>query len=77
MRAALVPVAAFAVHQLRFWLAFGANAGLELTRKGHSYLHSLVPWLVLVIGFAVGGFLWALGRAMVVGVRFRVTRFRW
>jgi hypothetical protein len=63
-RAALVPAAALLVHQLRFMLAFGGAAGAELSRQGHSYLHSLVPWIVLLIGVAVGGFLWALGRAM-------------
>jgi hypothetical protein len=60
---ALLPPAAFAVHQLRYWLAFGSNAGVELQRTGHSYLHSVVPWLVLLLGLAVGGFLRALGRA--------------
>jgi hypothetical protein len=63
-RSALVPAAALAVHQLRFMWAFGAGARAELARQGHSYLHSLVPWIVLLIGVAVGGFLWALGRAM-------------
>lgn len=62
--AALVPAGALVVHQLRFFLAFGGGAGIELARQGHSYLHSLVPWIVLLIGIAVGGFLWALGRAM-------------
>lgn len=61
---ALVPASAFAVHQLRFVLAFGGRAGLELQRTGHSYLHSLVPWIVLMIGIAVGAFLWGLGRAL-------------
>ena len=61
---ALVPAGALAVHQLRFLLAFGGDAGVELARQGHSYLHSLVPWVVLLIGLAVGAFLWALGRAM-------------
>ena len=60
---ALLPPAAFAVHQLRYWLAFGSNAGIELQRTGHSYLHSVVPWLVLLLALAVGGFLRALGRA--------------
>lgn len=64
MRAALVPAAALLVHQLRFVLAFGSGAGAELARQGHSYLHSLVPWIVLLIGVAIGGFLWALGRAL-------------
>ena len=64
LRAALVPAAALLVHELRFVLAFGSGAGAELARHGHSYLHSLVPWIVLLIGIAVGGFLWALGRAL-------------
>jgi len=60
---ALLPPAAFAVHQLRYWLAYGSHAGVVLQRTGHSYLHSVVPWLVLVIALMVGGFLRALGRA--------------
>jgi hypothetical protein len=63
-RAASVPAGALAVHQLRFLLAFRGRAGSELARQGHFYLHSLAPWIVLLIGVAVGGFLWALGRAM-------------
>jgi hypothetical protein len=59
----LFPPAAFAVHQLRYWLAYGSSAGVELQRTGHSYLHSVVPWLVLLLALAVGGFLRALGRA--------------
>ncbi len=60
---ALMPAAAFAVHQLRYWLAFGARAGLELREQGHSYLHSAVPWIVLLVAIALGSFLCALGRA--------------
>jgi len=60
---ALMPAAAFAVHQLRYWLAFGSRAGLELREQGHSYLHSLVPWIVLLIAIALGAFLYGLGRA--------------
>ena len=59
-----LPPAAFVVHQLRFMLAFGAGAGAELQRTGHSYLHSLVPWIVLVIALAFGLFLRAIGRAL-------------
>jgi hypothetical protein len=62
-RVALLPPAAFAVHQLRYLLAFGGGAGVELQRTGHSYLHSLVPWIVLLVGVAAGVFLVALGRA--------------
>jgi hypothetical protein len=63
-RAAVVPAGALAVHQLRFLLAFGGGANAQLARQGHSYLHSLVPWIVLWLGVAVGGFLRALGRAL-------------
>lgn len=59
-----MPAAAFAVHELRFVLAFGGHAGVELQSTGHSYLHSLVPWVVFLIAVSVGGFLWALGRAL-------------
>jgi len=63
-RAALVPAAAFAVHQLRFVLAFGGRASAELADTGHSYLHSVVPWIVLLVGLSVGAFLWTVGRAV-------------
>jgi hypothetical protein len=59
----LMPVAAFVVHQLRYYLAYGSAAAGVLEGTGHSYLHSLVPWLVMLVAFAVGGWLWALGRA--------------
>jgi hypothetical protein len=58
----LIPPAAFAVHQLRYILAYGGGAGVELQRTGHSYLHSLVPWIVLLLALVAGGFLRALGR---------------
>ena len=61
----LMPAAALAVHQLRYYLAYGSAAGAVLQRTGHSYLHSVVPWIVMLVALAIGGFLWALGRAMV------------
>jgi hypothetical protein len=61
--AALLPPAAFAVHQLRYLLAYGGQAGSELERTGHSYLHSAVPWIVVLLALVAGGFLRALGRA--------------
>jgi hypothetical protein len=61
--AALMPAGAFAVHQLRYWLAYGPRAAIELQRQGHSYLHSVAPWIVLLLALAVGTFLVALGRA--------------
>jgi hypothetical protein len=60
---ALLPPAAFLVHQLRYMLAFGAGASAELQRTGHSYLHSIVPWIVAALAVAVGAFLQSLGRA--------------
>ena len=60
---ALLPPAAFAVHQLRYELAYGSAAGRELHETGHSYLHSVVPWLVLLIALAVGCFLRRIGQA--------------
>lgn len=59
-----MPAAALAVHELRFWLAFGGGASAEVARQGHSYLHSIVPWIMLGIGLGVGGFLYGLGRAL-------------
>ncbi|MBV9803749.1 MAG: hypothetical protein JO130_11180 [Solirubrobacterales bacterium] len=61
--AGLMPAGAFAVHQLRYWLAYGSRAGVELQKQGHSYLHSVVPWIVLAVAAATGSFLLALGRA--------------
>ncbi len=58
-----MPAGAFAVHQLRYVLAFHGHAGVELQRQGHAYLHSLVPWIVLTIALVIGAFLQALGRA--------------
>jgi hypothetical protein len=63
-RVALLWPAAFAVHQLRYLLAYGQGASLELERTGHSYLHSVAPWLIGLIALAVGVFLRALGRAL-------------
>ena len=61
--AALMPAGAFAVHQLRYWLAFGSRATAELQAQGHSYLHSVVPWIVLLLALSLGTFLLSLGRA--------------
>lgn len=65
-RAALLPAAALGVHQLRYLLAFGAGAGAntQLARTGHSYLHSIAPWIIALGGLAPGIFLVALGRAL-------------
>ena len=39
-----------------------------LLRTGHSYLHSAVPWLVLLVGLAAGVFLRRLARAFAAEV---------
>jgi hypothetical protein len=67
-RIGLLPFAAFAVHQLRYELAYGARATDELRETGHSYLHSIVPWLVALVALSVGGFLWRAATALRAGV---------
>ena len=67
--AALAPLAALAVHQLRYVLAYRGAATEELAAQGHSYLHSLTPWIVLSCATAFGGFLSRLARARVTGRR--------
>jgi hypothetical protein len=44
--AALIALAALAVHELRYRLAFGADAGDELAHHGHAYLVEALPVLV-------------------------------
>jgi hypothetical protein len=48
--AALIALAALAVHQLRYRLAYGSGAHEELARQGHGYLTQALPVLT---GFAV------------------------
>jgi hypothetical protein len=76
-RIVLLPPAAFAVHQLRYELAYGSAAGEELRETGHSYLHSAVPWLVALLALAAGGFLLVAGRAFArrVAPRTRTVSF--
>jgi hypothetical protein len=62
--AAVVPLAALAVHQVRYWLTYGDAAGAVLTRQGHAYLSSVAPWAAVLAALAVGGFLRALGRSL-------------
>jgi hypothetical protein len=60
---ALFPFGAVAVHQLRYQLAFGADASRELADQGHAYLHELTPWIVLAVAAGAGGLLARLARA--------------
>jgi len=63
----LVPAAALAVHQLRYWLAYGSSANAQLAAQGHSYLHSLAPWTVLALGIGTTLFLRRLARTLGAG----------
>ncbi len=58
--AALMPAAALLVHQLRYELAFGADAPRALATQGHAYLSSLTPWIVLLAALALGASLGGL-----------------
>ena len=73
--AALVPLGAWAVHQLRYQLAFGSHADGELTRQGHAYLTGAVPVVTLVAAFALGAFLFRLARPTSDMCGGRPTRF--
>jgi len=63
----LVPAGALLVHQLRYTLAYGSQAGAQLAATGHSYQHSLVPWVVLTLGIGLSSFLRRSARAMRTG----------
>jgi hypothetical protein len=59
----LFPAAAFAVHQLRYELAYGSRAGAALSAQGHGYLTSLGPFVAVLVALALGSFLTRLARA--------------
>jgi len=63
----LIPAAAFVVHQLRYTLVYGARANDELTAQGHTYLHSLVPWLILALGIGLSAFVRRTAHALRTG----------
>lgn len=60
--ALLMPLAVLAVHQLRYWLAFGADAGRALGHS-HGYLAVLTPLVIGIAALAFGGFLGRLVNA--------------
>ena len=62
-----MPAAALAVHQLRYWLAYGSRANAQLASQGHSYLHSLAPWTVLALGIGATLFLRRVALALSTG----------
>jgi hypothetical protein len=50
--AALITAGLFAVHQLRYLLAYGAGAGDALGRQGHAYLGPALPALSIALALA-------------------------
>ncbi len=63
----LIPAASFAVHQLRYTLAYGGRANAELAAQGHSYLGSLTPWFVFTLGIGLALFLRRTANALRTG----------
>jgi hypothetical protein len=59
----LLPVAAFAVHQLRYQLAYGSHSSAALAAQGHGYLDSMAPWLGVLLALGLGSFLTRIARA--------------
>jgi hypothetical protein len=59
----LFPAAAYAVHQLRFELGYGAGSNAALAAQGHGYLDSLAPWVGILLAIGLGTFLARLVRA--------------
>ena len=62
--AALIALAALAVHQLRYLLAYGSDAHTELLRQGHAYLFQSLP---VLIGFGLSTIAAGLVRAVLRG----------
>jgi hypothetical protein len=50
--AAVLASAAFALHQLRYLIAFGDSTSTELARQGHGYMADALP-VLLVIGISI------------------------
>jgi hypothetical protein len=65
--AALLPLAALAVHDLRYRLAYGGDAGRELAHQGHAYLGIAKPLVGVLFALIVAELLARLARAWRVG----------
>src|SRR3954452_8293100 len=57
---AVLALGAFALHQLRYLIAFGGSSSAELARQGHSYMADALPVLVV---FALSALLATLIRS--------------
>lgn len=72
-----MPAAAFAVHQLRYLLAYGTHAKAMLAAQGHTYLHSLVPWFVIMLAVGLSSFVRRAEHALRTGETGAFTRRSW
>jgi xanthosine utilization system XapX-like protein len=72
--ALILPAAALVVHQARYSLAYGGRANAELAAQGHSYLHSLVPWVVFTLALGAWLFLRRAAAAARSGSAGRLSR---
>ena len=60
--ALLLPLCVLAVHQLRYYLAYGSKASAHLAASGHAYLSDAEPFALLCVALAVGALLGRLAR---------------
>ena len=61
--AALLAGGSFAVHQLRFSLAYGSHSSAVLARQGHAYLSVVAPLVIGALMLAAAHFARSLARA--------------
>jgi hypothetical protein len=64
---ALLPLASLAVHDLRYRLGYGGDAGRELARQGHAYLGALRPLIGLLCALVAADLVSRLARAWRIG----------
>ncbi|MBV9917050.1 MAG: hypothetical protein JO153_11175 [Solirubrobacterales bacterium] len=60
--ALLMPACALAVHQARYYLAFGGHAPSRLAHDGHAYLASVQPLALMAVALAGGAFAGSVAR---------------
>jgi hypothetical protein len=65
--AALLPLGALAVHDLRYRLAYGGDAGHQLEHQGHAYLGVAKPLLGVLCALVAAELLSRLARAWRLG----------
>jgi hypothetical protein len=51
--ASILAIGAFALHQLRYLLAFGGSASAELAQEGHRYMSDLLPPVSVLVLAAI------------------------